>query len=80
MKREKTVSMTITEDEDRVLIEMIQAKERELGKRLTLSSFLREHVLKPFLNGNCLPPQETVIETPDNEPPKKDNPWDGINF
>ena len=48
MKREKTVSMTITEDEGQVLIEMIQAKERELGKRLTLSSFLRELVLKPF--------------------------------
>lgn len=67
MKREKTLSMTVTEDESVVIYQKIREKEDELGKRITLSVFLREYLLKPYLNGNSSPPQETEIVKPKKE-------------
>jgi len=64
MKREKTAGMTITEDEWKALLGKIREKESEIGDRLTISSYLRDYVLKPHLNGNSSPPQETEIEEP----------------
>ncbi len=79
MKREKTVGMAITEDELRQLLEMMKRKESEIGKRLTVSNYLREYFLQPHLNGNSAPPQETEIE---DLPIKTDesNRWDDIKF
>jgi len=79
MKREKTAGMTITEDEWKALLGKIREKESEIGDRLTISSYLRDYVLKPHLNGNSSPPQETVIETTPNETEKKGR-WDDIQF
>jgi hypothetical protein len=79
MKREKTVSMTITEAQQRALFTKMMEKERELGERISVSTFLREHLLKPYLNGSGSPPQETPQEiTP--EQPKEENRWDDIKF
>ena len=64
MKREIVVSMAITEDEMKELTLRLRSKEDELGKRLTMSTFLREFPLKVYLNGNSSPPQETQIEEP----------------
>jgi len=66
MKREVIVSMAITEEEMKELTLRLRLKEDELGKRITTSAFLRECLLKEYLNGNGSPPQETPIE----EPPK----------
>jgi hypothetical protein len=78
MKREITVGMTVTEDEYRFLRQEIREKEDELGKRMTMSVFLRENLLKPYMNGNSSPPQETKIETNPDEPKKEDLP--GFDF
>ena len=64
MKREKTVGMTITKDEMQELVKKMYEKESELGERLTISSYLREYVLKPHLNGQCSPTETTEPEKP----------------
>lgn len=78
MKREKTMSMTVTEDESVAIYQKMLEKEHELGKRMTLSAFLREYVLRPYLNGDGSPPQETQIEKPKKEEPSFD--FDDISF
>ena len=68
MKREKNVGMTITEDERQALLMKIREKETELNERLTVSSYLREYVLKPHLNGACSPSDEPTQDTEPNDP------------
>ena len=68
MKREKNVGMTITEDERQALLMKIREKENELNERLTISSYLREYVLKPHLNGVCSPTDEPSQDTETNDP------------
>ena len=80
MKREEIIHMAITKDEMRDLISRMNEKMAADGKRYTTSTFLREFLLKPYLNGDSSPPQETVIETPNDETPEKANPWQDINF
>ena len=77
MKREKLVSVVLTEDEKAGIMKKMAEKQIETGKRMTISSFIREFCIKPALNGNCSPPQETVIET---EPEKPKNKWDDVDF
>jgi len=77
MKREKLVSVMLTEDEKQELMKKIGEKQIETGKAVTLSSYIREFCIKPVLNGNSSPPQDTVIET---EPVKPNNRWDDISF
>ncbi len=79
MKCEKTVSMTITEEQQRALFTKMMEKERELGGRISVSTFLREYLLLPYLNGNSSPPQETPQET-EPEKPKEENRWDDVKF
>jgi len=69
--------MSITEKQQRAIFTKMQEKERELGKRISISTFLREYVLNPYLNGNSSsPPQETEIETT----PKEKSVWDNLEF
>jgi hypothetical protein len=78
MKREKTVSITITEDESKAILLKMQEKERELGKRISISAFLREYAIAPLLNGDgSSPPQETEIETPQKT---EKNKWDNLKI
>ena len=79
MKREKIVHIAITEDEMAGILGKISEKENEDGKRYTVSTFLREYVLRPYLNGIYEPPQVTPQETVQDTPPLKD-PYDEINF
>ena len=79
MKREKTAALTMTNDEYRDLLMKIREKESETEKRLTISDYLREYVLKPHLNGQCSPSEETPQETPKEEP-KMEDKFGDINF
>ena len=85
MNRGKTLSMTVQEDEMKELVSKIRKKEDETGKRYTISSFLREFVLKPYLNGSSSPSQEPEnppsqeIES-NEEKPREKGPWDDIQF
>ena len=78
MKREKLVSVLITEDEKEELMKKVAEKMAETGKLVTISSYIRAFCIRPVLNGNSSPPQETEIEEPPNETEK--NLWDDISF
>lgn len=69
MKRDKVLSMAVTSEEQQALLNLLRSKESKLGKRLTVSDFLRD-LLHPYLNGS--PSQETPQET------TKDNQWDQL--
>jgi len=76
MKREEVVHIAITKDEMASITRKVAEKMLEDGKKITISTFLREFAIKPLLNGECSPPQDTVIE----EPPKEKGRWDDISF
>ena len=79
MKREKIVHIAITEDEMAGILGKISEKENKDGKRYTVSTFLREYVLRPYLNGIQETPQETEQDTPQEKSPIE-NSFDEINF
>ena len=78
MKREKLISIMVTEDEKQEIVKKMIEKQSEVGKRMTLSSYIREFCIVPVLNSNSSPPQETEIEEPSKETEK--NRWDDITF
>jgi len=49
----KTVSLTITEDEEKLLRKLIRECEDKENKYITRSQYLRQYVLLPHLNGNA---------------------------
>lgn len=75
MKREEIVHIAITKDEMREINRKIAEEMLESGKRMTVSTFLREFAIKPFLNNESSPSETTVQDT---EPEK--SPYDDINF
>ncbi len=78
MKREKILHMAVTEDEYKELILLMNTKMVDDGKHHTLSSYLREFLLKPHLNGGCSPSEETIEDIKPEEPKK--GVWDDIHF
>jgi hypothetical protein len=75
MKREEIVHIAITKDEKEQLLRKLTEKVIEEKRSYTTSTFLREFLLKPYLNGSGSPPQETKEE----EPTKK-GVWDDIKL
>ena len=63
MKREEIVHIAITKDEMRELMVKMNDKMLEDGKRYTTSTYLREFLLKPHLNHNSSPSEDTEQET-----------------
>lgn len=72
MKREEIVHIAITKDEMRELMVKMNDKMLEDGKRYTTSTYLREFLLKPHLNHNSSPSEDTEQETPPDENPYAD--------
>ena len=63
MKRDVIVHMAITKDEMRELMVKMNDGMLEEGKRYTTSTFLREFLLKPYLNHSSSPSEDTEQET-----------------
>jgi len=78
MKREKILHMAVTEDEYKELILLMNTKMADDEKRYTISTYLREFMFKPHINGNSSPSEETVIDEELIKPKK--GPWDDISF
>ena len=74
MKLDKVVSSALTEEEFEALKEKMIEAIRQTGNIVSVSAFIREHVIKPYLNGS------------QPEPPTKDardsisKEFDDINF
>ena len=75
MKREEVVHIAITKDELASITRKLAEKMLEDGKKMTLSTYLREFAIKPLINGECSPPEETIPEVTD-----KESPWKDIDF
>jgi len=78
MKREEVVHIAITRDEMASITRKMAEKMIEDGKKITISTFLREFAIKPFINGECSPSEITVPEETAQDP--DDKRWDDINF
>jgi len=79
MKREKVLSVAITNEEyELVLKKMAEAMVND-SKVYRMSEFLHDHAILPLINGQA--PKETPIVTPqdDNEDrPKIDSEWNNL--
>lgn len=76
MKRERTLSLTVTGDEYQEIMAKMMEREMEEKKRITISEFLRETLLLPYLNGQ--PPKETPTVTIPEDGPKIDSEWNNL--
>ena len=64
MKREKVISVAVTEDEYKEIMKQMGDSISQRGSNITLSTFIREHFIKPQLNGS--PPEKPAQETQDS--------------
>ena len=73
MVKSKVVGMTLTDDEYKVMLAKMVEREQEIGKRLSVSQFLRDTLL-PIINNNSPPSVPTTSkETKENV---SKEPWD----
>ena len=74
MKVEAVISVGITKEEKQGLIEKMAETMVASGEPLTFSSFIRQHIILPYLNGS-------PTEKPTEEPEKANGPnFEDINF
>ena len=74
MKREKVASVALTDEEYGELMKRMADSIHQTGNHVTVSSFIREYVIKPYLNGS--PSEEAPEETKDSI----SKGFDDINF
>ena len=73
MNRSKIAGIALTQEEYKMLLAKMAEKEEEIGKRLSVSTFLRDTLL-PILNGQSPPSvPETIKETKESVSPAM---WD----
>jgi len=64
MKREKVISVAVTEDEYKEIMKRMGDSISQLGANITLSTFIRDHFIIPQLNGS--PPEIPAEKTEDS--------------
>ena len=74
MKREKIVSMALTDEEYGLIVKGMAEAMVKTGNSITISTFMRDYIIKPWANGSQ---PEVPAEKPKDSISKE---FDDINF
>ena len=86
MKLEKVLSVAVTEDEYNIILQKLSEAIVKDGKAYSMSKFLREKYVLPFINGSApqetpkeaIPKNEDLIVTNPEDKPKIDSEWNDL--
>jgi len=74
-KKNTTLGVSVTDDELKEINRRIRAEEDKTGKRMSMSAYMRQYMLMPFLNGNALSVPDSKPDTEQDNKQEQDGPY-----